>query len=962
MAPFVAATLGVLLVADVVTPPPQAVSAAPLDGSSEQAGDSGTPADEPFAGTAPLITALGGDDSSETVSVSWQSQARVPAGSTTITVDAAVTTEQGGPRSFAVLRDGVGPGADTDEVLTVDTTADRPTTVHLSVPAPPEGTSISLGWSSGAGPQWETVPEARLSTPVVSTPEARAGLACGVPLAGDRDHDLIPDDLERRGYALVESTIVAWRDDLAARGYTKYVSDPNHCRSARDPYTDIEKVFAMLPGGTRAEARDPLVAAAPAVGVDLEKLIVTHNDTETHATTRTLSLSTTNSRSRTLGGKVGVETGASLGPDGPSKEAKASGEFSMSWTRSHSVEEGTSTSWQDLTTRKVNEAASLNGNVRYHNAGSAPVFDAHPTTNWVLEDSHTMASFRAGPNFRADALGAGETYPARESAPLSIETINDAGTVSLTVTDDELTQIGRNGEVSLDTPQTSGNYGRVTAGRLDPAAGQWGPVLAGIRESSATLVLDAGPDTAQRHVAAPDTRDPDDSTPRLTVREAIDRAFAVETIDGRRYFRSPDLSSPSHLTPILLDEGSVLLTMDEATSAAVRDQQRDGRSVFDVELRRGMHIGLKPADSFSDFDTGDFSGWSGHAAKPGTVRPAGAGEVSWTKTGLTPGHRYRIAFRSKNAPSGSSSTMWLNDDVSAPLDRAPTPADWPRDRTFLEFTAPTSTVRLHGRAELDDLAFFSLGATRRADVVWASRQGQDLGLPDTTTPLATKVDVLDRFGGQAIDLMLSRSGRATDLSKATVRVTGPALGSWSTSATYKSRGHVNLPVRAQGTSTVTVFLPRAGSTAACDYCLDPIAVIQVNVGASKPATVDFYYKQGASTHMCTLRVRALETPGFRGDVAESFDFRSGSNSCRNDDAYYLKFQNLPIGTELSVFDSPGGSRSDDYVIWETKTPSSGLLTIDPREKPAEVTVQQQVHVNGLLGKVSRAEVHYPGTW
>ncbi|WP_082514290.1 binary toxin-like calcium binding domain-containing protein [Frigoribacterium sp. Leaf164] len=966
--PLVAAVLGVALVADALTPPPQAASASTLDGPPPPAGDSGVPADEPFAGTAPLVTALGGGDSAETVSVSWRSPARVPAGATTITLDAAVTTELAGPRSFAVLRDGVGPDVASpdrtaDEIVTVETTPDRPTTVRLSVEAPPEGTAITLGWSSDAGSPWQPVAEADLSTPVVSSPGARAGLACGAALPGDRDHDLVPDDLERGGYALVDSSLVPWRDDLAARGHTKYLSDPNHCRSARDPYTDLEKVSAMMPGGTRTEARDPLVAAAPAVGVDLEKLVVTLNDTTSESTTRTRSLSTTNSWSRTLGGKVGVESGASAGPEGLSGETKVSQEFNFSWTRSHSVTEGTSTSWQELVTRSASKAASLNGNVRYHNAGSAPVFDAHPTTSWVLEGQQTMASFRAGPNFRADALGAGESYPARGSAALSVETINDAGTVDLTATADELEQLGRSGEVSLDTPQTSGTFGRVVSGRLDPAAGQWGPVLTGIRESTATLVLDAGIDTAQRHVVAPDLRDPDDSTPRLTIGEAIDRAFAVERIDGHRWYRSPDLASPTNRAPLLLDERAVLLTMDEATGAAVRDQQRDGRSVYDVELRRGMQIGIKSADQHSDFDDGDFSGWTGHASTPGTVRPAGAGEISWTKEGLTPGHRYRVSFRSKNAPSGSSSTMWLDDPThQVPLDRAPTPPGWTSRPTFVEFTAATTTVRLHGRAEIDDLSFFSLGASRRADISWVSRMGDDLAIPDTTTPLTTQVDVLSRGGAQALDLLVGRSGRAIDLSTSVVEVTGPALGAWSTGPTYKARGHVNLPVVARGTSTVTVYSPRQGSTAACDYCLEPIASLTVDVGASKPATVAFHYREGASKHMCTVRFRALETPGFRGEVAESVDFRSNSHSCKNDDAYYVSFTNMPIGTELSVFDSPDGSRNDDFFIWETTVPTSGLLWTDARERPAGVTVQEQSYRNGLVGKVSRFELHYPGTW
>lgn len=306
--------------------------------------------------------------------------------------------------------------------------------------------------------------------------------------------------------------------------------------------------------------------------------------------------------------------------------------------------------------------------------------------------------------------------------------------------------------------------------------------------------------------------------------------------------------------------------------------------------------------------------------------------------------------------------MWVRDSHGVQLDLATTPISRDPESTFVEFTAPTTSVELHGRAVLDDLAVFDLGATRRADLEWVSRLGDGLVVPDTPSPVATQVDVLDKYRRTALDFIVTRDGEQLDLTEALVTIDGSSLGPWNTPTSYKSRGHVNVPVRAKGSSTVSVFVPRQSSTHECKNCFDPVAVFTVDVGESKPSTVKFFYRQGTSKHMCTIRFPELETPGYRGDLARSVNFKSSGNSCKNDDAYWLTFENMPVGTELSVFDSPDGSRNDDFFIWETKAASSDLLYTDPRETPAGVTVQEQTYKNGLVGKVSRFELHYPGIW
>lgn len=921
--------------------------------------------------TAPVVTFSRGASQASATTVRWNGVSTVPDDSTAFTLVATITPRHDGRHTFGVGgSDGVEVAVDGHRTAApVVLQGGHPVEVRLTVDDPEPGATTEPWWSHPGIDEQEPIPASSISAPTTRT-SARAGTTCSGSGSGDRDGDLVPDALETGGYTVVSGSLVPWRDELGAAGHRRYVSDPNSCRTAKDPYTDLEKVFGVMPGGSRREAQDPLVAAAPVIGVDLEKLHLTLNDVTGDATSRTKSFSTTNSWSRTLGGKVGVEQGGEMTDDGVKASTKVSSEFNFSYSRSGSVTEGTSTTWQEMTTRSTAKAASLNGNVRYHNAGTAPIFDAHPTTSWVLQGEHTMASFRAGPNFRADAIGANETYPARNAAALSVETINDAGTVDLTVDAAELAALGRQGEVTLDTPQTSGTYGRVVDGRLDPAAGAWGPVLAGIRQASATIILDAGTEVTERQVAVPDVRDANDTTPRMTLGEAIDRAFGAEHRGGHRYYRSPTASDPSHTAPLLLDERAVLLTMDPATARLVDEQSADGRTPYQVELRRGMHVGVKTAAHFDDFSSPTFAGWSGHDGRStGVVRPSGtASHPTWTKSGLTAGNRYRIVYRTARPDSGSATSTWLRGG-GVQLDLAE--RNWGSGWALraVEFTAPTDTVVLTGRGRFDDLAFFDLGAGRRADVSWVSRHGADLALADTTRPspgsatLTTPVDLQDRGGSTALDLLVSRGGKPVDLRRADVTVTGGAVGPWATNATYKERGHVNLPIRATGNAVVTVYEPRNATTSGCDNCREPIAIIPITVGASRPATVDFWYREGSSRHMCTFRIRELETPGYRGDLTHAADFRGSWNSCRNDDAYYLSFRNLPVGSEISVFDDPSGKRDDDFFVWETKVESSaGLLRASPRENPAGVTVQERYDDNGLVGKISRFELRYPGTW
>ena len=858
--------------------------------------------------------------------------------------------------------DGV-PRADGRAALT----AGQPVEIRLTATSPGD----SVPWWLSPGEEARTpLPVTSLTAPASDTAGAREGgptrategrrSVCGTPSPTDSDADGVPDAWEVGGYTVAGTTLTAWSTELGERGHRRWVSDPLRCRSAHDPYTDREKALGLMPAASAPEARDPLVAAAPAVGVGLEEFSVTPKYTWSDSVGTTFSFSSTQSTTLSFGGGAGVEAGKdSQGPSG-----KVSLDFTVSNSRTHSITEGSSTTWQQAVSYMNHDTASVNGAVRYRNAGTAPVYLAQPTTNWLIDD-RSFATFRVGPSHLANALGAGEAYPAPGLDPLSVETVNDMATADLSITTDEMDRLRRSSEIEVQTPQTAGRFGVVTEGRPVAPAGEWDPYLADIRATGALLMLDGDGETAERWVATPDPSDPDSRTPTLTIGEALDRAFDLEQRDGRRWYSSSSRGEPSFSEPVLIDEAALMTNVDEVTDRLLAEQRtaRPGASLFDLELRRGMRIALVPATSFQGFDDGDHSGWSAHAPADGFVEPASRGTTARRDLpGLTPGHRYAVRFATGHSRHGDATSVWLHASDGTMLDRSERPPSSAWARAYLEFTAADSAAYFLGRLKFDDVAVFDLGAVRMADTTWNTRSGADLPVVGTPGDLEVPRDWKDALGLARLDLVLSRDGRRIDLRSGKVAVSSGALRAWSTEHPWKEQGYVNLPLAGEdGAATVTTYTPRQASTTGCDTCFDPISIVRVTVRAPRPATVAFHGSGGERDVLCTVRLSALEEPGYRGEFSQTLDMKHIFSTCPNDDIYSVRFENLPLGTDLQVFDDPKGGRGDDFVHWETTVPSGPRVALDPTATTVPgVRVLTKYYKNGLMGKVSRATVQYPG--
>lgn len=422
----------------------------------------------------------------------------------------------------------------------------------------------------------------------------------------DTDKDCIPDEWEEKGYTFRNQQIVAWDDAFSAEGYKKYVSDPYHPRTARDPYTDFEKVTGHMPAATKYEARDPLVAAYPSVGVGMEKLHFSKNDNVTEGASGTVSKTVTKTDTTTNT----VEIGGSLGFSDKGFSFSISPKYTHSWSSSTSVADTESTTWSSQIGINTAERAYLNANVRYYNGGTAPIYDLKPTTNFVFQNSgDSITTITAGPNQIGNSLGAGDTYPQKGQAPISLDKANEAGTVKIAINAEQLDKIQAGTEIlNIETTQNRGQYGILDEkGQVIPG-GEWDPIRTNIDavSGSLTLNLGTGKDSLERRVAAKDMDDPEDKTPVITIKEAIKKAFNAKEKDGRLYYTDQGENN------IFIDEPSINIITDENTQKEIERQlnQMPGKTVYDVKWKREMKITLHVPTAYYDFESSTLQWYS----------------------------------------------------------------------------------------------------------------------------------------------------------------------------------------------------------------------------------------------------------------------------------------------------------------------------------------------------------------
>ncbi|MBK3493849.1 hypothetical protein JFL43_03035 [Viridibacillus sp. YIM B01967] len=382
----------------------------------------------------------------------------------------------------------------------------------------------------------------------------------------DSDQDGILDDWEINGYTFDGTNVVQWSTDYEGK-YTKYVSNPKQASTVGDPYTDLEKVTGNMDRATSLEARNPLVAAYPQVGVSMEKLIISENENFTTSKENSTSSSKTESNTE--------NTSAEAGADGK----KFVGKITLGYSHTSSTTQTTGESTGEQVNINTGQSAYLNANVRYFNTGTAPIYQVSPTNNFIIDDE-TIVTITALPNNIGNSLSPGATYPDESLHPMALTEVEPGK--DFTIHYDSLQKLQSGEKILIETTQISGN--------VDDADTTWDKYFTQIEASTACLILDTGNEVLERKVAAKNYNDSLDCTPEINFRDAIQVAF-LATNDGDKLFFK-DIPICEELVQLIYDQQ----TADDFESQL---EQNPDKTMFDLLLKQGMKVLIKtPCISF----------------------------------------------------------------------------------------------------------------------------------------------------------------------------------------------------------------------------------------------------------------------------------------------------------------------------------------------------------------------------
>ncbi|MGL9768963.1 binary toxin-like calcium binding domain-containing protein [Enterococcus sp. DIV0806c] len=404
----------------------------------------------------------------------------------------------------------------------------------------------------------------------------------------DTDDDGIYDEWEKNGYTIINRIVTKWDDSYASKGFTKYVSNPNHAHTARDPYTDFEKAIGDVDEGMKWEARDPLVAAVPAISVGMEKMILSRviNENNEHGTSESRETGSNSTWANTEGISLSGEISAF-------PKVSITGNYSHTETQSIESKNTTGKTWSGSIGLNKGETADLNANIRYYNTGTGVVYGLKPTVNFVLEKD-TLATITAQINQTAEDLAPDEAYPERRLNGLALNTLDEFSSRLIPLNYEQVQKLDEGKQLRLETTQFSGNFVKRSASGGNIIGGSWDLYIPQIHKTTTGITLDVGNEEAiERRIAARNVKDPNDGTPELTVKEAIKKGFGIEESNGK-------LSYYHEITGkgLSLNEEDCYLIFDQKTHEEVtRQVQEKGlNNIYDVTIRPGMNIQIITSD------------------------------------------------------------------------------------------------------------------------------------------------------------------------------------------------------------------------------------------------------------------------------------------------------------------------------------------------------------------------------
>ncbi|AKF96318.1 binary toxin-like calcium binding domain-containing protein [Brevibacillus laterosporus] len=478
---------------------------------------------------------------------------------------------------------------------------------------------LQLNWITPQGTE-EIIPEGNLLLPdIKNQPENESGrkkrsISASDDGVEDSDGDGIPDSLEVEGYTLdvknKKLILMPWIEKVhgkkrtkSGEPLTKYKSSPLKWSTASDPYSDFAKVSGMI--DKKVQVRNPLLAAYPNLQVHMEKFIISKNRNETLEnggnTSSSISGSTSTSNTNSIEASIGSEVNASLFNFGASISTNLSTSNSQTVTIDRSSSESLGRNWSKSLGLNAGEAAYFNANIRYVNNGTAPIYEAAPTTSLVLGDNDTISTIKAKENQLANVVLPDRFYPSKDQAAISLQTKDDFGSSPITINKDQLDKLEQTQQMRLETDQVSGYVGVI-----DPKTKlvsvdkdkQWSHIIPQIEETTARLILKTDDSETERRVAAVDPDDYTEQTkPDITLGEALQLAFGFEDKEGTLYYNNKSI-----------DEFK--LVFDEETAENIEKQLEDMESenIYDVQLHARMNILIKPNND-EPTDEVEVSGW-----------------------------------------------------------------------------------------------------------------------------------------------------------------------------------------------------------------------------------------------------------------------------------------------------------------------------------------------------------------
>lgn len=405
----------------------------------------------------------------------------------------------------------------------------------------------------------------------------------------DTDGDHIFDEWEINGYTIQNRIIVPWKDEYEQSGYTKFISNPFEAHTAGDPYTDYEKAAKDMPLANSEEVFNPLVAAFPAVNVNLENIILSSNQDLTS------SVSSNHSTNWTYSNTEGVDVTAGWQGLGPN--------FGVTghYTHSNTVANEWGGSNDDTTHINSAESAFLNANVRYNNVGTGAIYEVKPTVSFVLNND-TLGTIRAKDNTTALAILPNESYPMKGQNGIAINTMDDFNSRPIPLNRNQLvTFISNESPILLETNQVDGRYMIKDSTGSIRLGGFWNGVEQQIKKRTASVIIDDGEAVVERRIAAKNPSDPEDRTPELTLKEALKIGFRdIREQDGKLLYKNKSI-----------EEYHSIAFLDEFTAERVRHQlsdnqgaYRDVSDLYEIIIEPEMAITLKQPKFYDDATSG----------------------------------------------------------------------------------------------------------------------------------------------------------------------------------------------------------------------------------------------------------------------------------------------------------------------------------------------------------------------